>query len=598
MFTKSKIGSSNFILEHAEEILNDILGIRTDINLVAKVNTEEEIVLSARLSETDQEDIESIYLKIFPDHAYFCVGKRKEKTSEIPESEWIDSLLNNGHKAAKSYDPVFKFTAARHDYLEEKIFPETLARRFLFDKIETADLIKNLVFKGYTEQEQIDVIKSIYDHAYVRQFLDLFYNPREIIKNILHKIPGELEEKTPAEALLRYYISDSKSSVAASFNDLLTKSIQKKDRKEIKSFFDIASQIYGNISLLINKMNEKDKERPMFQPKGTEILLDYMLYAIENLEKDELQLLRDQLIMVLDLFDIDHLIDNPKLENLVKKLQNLYKPEEKTYCLNESLKRSIKKVRLMSRVAQLTYDGGYFLNMSDEDEFITITQAKNLFSFSCPDDVLDRLNSEEIKDKLPIILTNALSIYDMNNKATSTTVDYRYPLYMMRNIIGNEYLPYISVEKAKNWIDINPILIHLFNEKNTDIPQIFDYFLKLLENGTIPTFHLSWFSSFVKSARENISDEQMNKMFAVLSSAVKEINKRSDFKSVCEDLFAACINTGKRGVSMLKFLSTHCGQIGLEAIDDKFSALIELDRKEKGKNYKDEEMQEYLRIDV
>ncbi len=49
---------------------------------------------------------------------------------------------------------------------------------------------------------------------------------------------------------------------------------------------------------------------------------------------------------------------------------------------------------------------------------------------------------------------------------------------------------------------------------------------------------------------------------------------------------------------MLKFLSIHCGQVGLDVIEDKFSKLTELYRNGKGKNYKDEEMKEYLKIDV
>lgn len=49
---------------------------------------------------------------------------------------------------------------------------------------------------------------------------------------------------------------------------------------------------------------------------------------------------------------------------------------------------------------------------------------------------------------------------------------------------------------------------------------------------------------------------------------------------------------------MLKFLSTRCEQIGLGVIEDKFSKLTELYRNGKGKNYKDEEMDEYLKIDV
>jgi hypothetical protein len=49
---------------------------------------------------------------------------------------------------------------------------------------------------------------------------------------------------------------------------------------------------------------------------------------------------------------------------------------------------------------------------------------------------------------------------------------------------------------------------------------------------------------------------------------------------------------------MLKFLSTRCEQIGLGVMEDKFSALAELYQKGKGKNYKDEEMDEYLKIDA
>jgi hypothetical protein len=510
--------------DQIEKILNDILGIRTDVKLTAKYDLEQKnldkgfqvIKISANLSGIATEDVESVFMAAAIDTATFFCEQKKKYISDISETEWIDSLINNRHKATKNYSPISKFTSARHQHLKQKIFPEALARRFLFNQIEIADLMK--ILKDYTEQEQIEVIKSIYDHAYVWQFLDLFYNPREIVKKILRKIPEESEGKPPAEALLSYYIADSKYSVATAFNDILKKSIQKRDIKEIKSFFEMVSQIYENINLMIDHMSEKDKERPMPQPKGSEVLLDYMLFAIENLTNDDLHALRDQFIMTLDLFDIDHLIGNPKLDNLLKKLQNLYKLEEKTYCLNEYLKRSIEKIRLMSHIARLTYDGDYFLNESDEDESITIMQAKNLFSFTCPDDTLDRINEKEILNNLPVILTNALSIYNFNERSTFPETNYD-SLFQQMNYVANTYLRrHISVEKAKSWIDTNPILIHLFNEKNTNISQIFDYFLELLENGTIPKFHLSCFSSFVNSVRENISDEQMKKWFKLSKS--------------------------------------------------------------------------------
>jgi len=592
----SQINAYKYIKNNFEEILNDILGIRTDVKLSSKQKNKEEVKIYAALWEENQKNIESVSIMADEVHSFFEKNQKKKKFPIIYENEWIDSLLNNRHKATKDYNLISKFTAARHQHLKQKIFPEALARRFLFDQIETADLMK--ILKDYTEQEQIEVIKSIYDHAYVQQFMDLFYNPQEIIKKILEKIPEkESGGKTPGEALLRYYIVDSGHSATELFDKILKEAIEKKDIREIKNFLETAFQIYENMDLIIDRMRKEDKERPMIQPKGSETLLDYMLFAVENIACDDLKNLKDRLVMTLDLFDVDHLIGSPKLENLVKKLQNLYKPEEKTYCLNEYLKRSVKKIRLMSHIARLTYDEAHFLLMSSEDEFITIAQAKNLFLFNYYDEVLERVNPEKIKDNLPIILTNALSIYDLNKETISATADYSYPLKVMRDI-GKEYLPHISVEKAKSWIDINPILIHLFNKKNTDIPQIFDYFLKLLGNGIIPTSHLSWFSSFVKSARENISDEQMNKLFAELTPAVKELIKRRDFKSVCEDLFDTCINTGKRGVSMLKFLSTHCGQVGLDVTEDKFSELAELYRNGKGKSYKDEEMDEYLKINV
>ena len=80
--------------------------------------------------------------------------------------------------------------------------------------------------------------------------------------------------------------------------------------QEFKDFSNIAYQIYESINLMIDHMNEKYKKRPMPQPKGSEILFDYMLFAIENLTNDDLYALRDQLIMTLDLFYIDHLIGN------------------------------------------------------------------------------------------------------------------------------------------------------------------------------------------------------------------------------------------------------------------------------------------------
>ena len=167
----------------------------------------------------------------------------------------------------------------------------------------------------------------------------------------------------------------------------------------------------------------------------------------------------------------------------------------------------------------------------------------------------------------------------------------------MKNI-GNEYLPHISVEKAKQWIDIHPILIYLFNEKNTNVSQIFDYFLEQIKNGKISIDHISWFSPFMKFIRESISDEQINRLFDVLSPDIPKLIKRSDFKSFCEDIFDTCINTGKKGVQMLKFLSTYCGEACQNTIEDKFSEIMDQQRNGKGKNYKEEEMSEYLKIDI
>ena len=49
---------------------------------------------------------------------------------------------------------------------------------------------------------------------------------------------------------------------------------------------------------------------------------------------------------------------------------------------------------------------------------------------------------------------------------------------------------------------------------------------------------------------------------------------------------------------MLKFLSTYGGEVGRNTIEDKFSEIMDQQRNGKGKNYKDEEMSEYLKIDV
>ncbi len=328
-----------------------------------------------------------------------------------------------------------------------------------------------------------------------------------MIKKIINGIQkGESEGKTPAEALLRYYVSFSSDDSINAFNDILKKSIKTSNNLDVKHFFEMTSQIYANLELLIEK--EENKKRPTPQPKGSETLLDYMLFAIENISNDDLKMIRTQLVETLDLFDIDHLIGSSKLENLVKKLQKLWEPGEKTYCLNERLKRSTEKIRLMSHIARLTYDGAYFLNIGEKS--LTVDQAKNLFLFNCYDDVLDCIeNSKELVDNLPIILTNALAIYDMNESTTKDGIDYHYPLQVMKNI-GNEYLPHISVEKAKQWIDIHPILIYLFNEKNTNVSQIFDYFLEQIKNGKISIDHISWFSPFMKFIRESISDEQIN----------------------------------------------------------------------------------------
>lgn len=580
-----------YIQNNEKKILNDILGIRTDVKLTVKQISDTVWDISASQWGVTGNTADKVTLKVSRMHSILENGRRQRKIPQIPENEWIDTLLVNRHKATKNYYPVSKFTAARHKHLKRKIFPETLARRFSSDQFKTKDLIK--VLEDYSEQEQIEVIRLIYNHAEINRFLDLFYKPKGIIKKIINEILNEESKgKTLEEALLRYYVSFSYDD--STFNDILKESIKTSNSLEVKHFFEMTSQIYANLDLLIEK--EKDKKRPTPQPKGSEVLLDYMIFVIENLTNNDLHALRNQFIMTLDLFDIDHLIGNPKLENLVKKLQKLWEPGEKTYCLNELLKRSSEKIRLMSHIARLTYDGVYFLNT--EDEFLTITQAKNLFLFNCYDDVLDYVkNPKELADNLPTILTNALVIYDMNEPGIRIGIDYNYPLRVMKNI-GNEYLPQISVEKAKQWIDIHPILIHLFNEKNTNVSQIFDYFLEKIKNGEISIDHIAWFSPFLKFIRESISDEQINQLFDVLSPDIPKLIKRSDFKSFCEDLFDTCINTGKKGVQMLKFLSTYCGEVGRNAIEDKFSEIMEQQRNGKGKNYKDEEMSEYLKIDV
>ena len=84
----------------------------------------------------------------------------------------------------------------------------------------------------------------------------------------------------------------------------------------------------------------------------------------------------------------------------------------------------------------------------------------------------------------------------------------------------------------------------------------------------------------------------------MLSPDIPKLIKRSDFKSFCEDIFDTCINTGKKGVQMLKFLSTYCGEACQNTIEDKFSEIMDQQRNGKGKNYKEEEMSEYLKIDI
>ena len=84
----------------------------------------------------------------------------------------------------------------------------------------------------------------------------------------------------------------------------------------------------------------------------------------------------------------------------------------------------------------------------------------------------------------------------------------------------------------------------------------------------------------------------------MLSPDIPKLIQISDFQSFCEDIFDACINTGKKGVQMLKFLSTYGGEVGRNTIEDKFSEIMDQQRNGKGKNYKDEEMSEYLKIDV
>ena len=75
-----------------------------------------------------------------------------------------------------------------------------MARRFYSNQYKTEDLIK--ILEDYSEQEQIEVIKSIYNHAKIMRFLDLFYKPKGVIKKIINGIQkGESEGKTPAEAL-------------------------------------------------------------------------------------------------------------------------------------------------------------------------------------------------------------------------------------------------------------------------------------------------------------------------------------------------------------------------------------------------------------
>ncbi len=584
----SKNETLEYINNNVEKILNNILGIRTDVKLSAQKITDTDCHISANRWDTEKKSKDLVILKITSLHTTLKNKKKNLEISNISENEWIDSLLVNIHKATKNYKPIDKFVSAKHKHSKHKIFPATLAQRFYSNKNKTKDLIEAL--EDYSKQEQIEVIKSIYNHAEIRRFLDLFYNSKGIIKEILNKISKqELEGKTLDEVLLRYYVSED--SINA-FDDILKKSIQTKNVSRVKNFFEMASRIYLNMDLLLEK--EGNESRPISQPKGSEALLDFMLFVIENISDKDLKMIRDQLVETLDLFDIDHLIGTQKLQNLVQKIQNLWKPEEKTYCLNEFLKRSIEKIRLMSHLAQLTYDGAYFLNT--EDESLTILQAKNLCVLNYYEDIFECIEDQnELVDNLPIILTNALKIYNINEPTIMAQIDYNRPLKLIKNI-GNKYLPRISVEKAKQWIDIHPILIYLFNEKNTDVVKVFDYFLEQIENRKIPIDHISWFSSFLKFARKSISDEQIKRLLDMLSSHVSILIKRSEFKSFCEDLFDACINTEKRGILMLKFLSTYCGEVGLNVLDNKFLEVLNQQQKGIGKNYTDEEKSEYLKI--
>jgi len=233
--------SHEYIKNNVGEVLNGILGIRTDIKLTAEQISDTVCNISASRWDGTGNTENSVTLNVTWAHSVFKNGKRQKEIPEITENEWIDSLLVNRHKATKNYHPVSKFTAARHKHLKQKIFLETLARRFYSNLSETKDLIK--ILGDYTEQEQIEILKLIYNHAQVHRFLELFYNPQGIIKQIFDKISvKELEGKTPAESLLRYYVSNSRESVAKSFDDILNKSIKTKDLQEVKSFFEMSEE--------------------------------------------------------------------------------------------------------------------------------------------------------------------------------------------------------------------------------------------------------------------------------------------------------------------------------------------------------------------